>query len=100
MCVYNSVPYQVQVNSVSAKQTALTLSCGVSRDSVVTGYKVSWKSNQCPDNVDEGYLFRNCSTYSISGLREGTRYNVTVSAVNMAGASQPIVITAKTEENS
>ena len=69
-------------------------------DSVVTSYQVEWSSNQCPDYlVQEKVDISNTGiSYSIPGLRPGTSYNVSVSAINSAGATSSNAVTLVTEE--
>ena len=65
---------------------------------MATSYEVMWTSDQCPDDVDEGNDIITTTNYIIMGLRGGTTYNITVSAINSAGTSYSVVMTAETEE--
>ena len=57
-----------------------------------------WTSDECPDNVDEGSATINETSYIIEGLREGTRYTITVSATNSADTSHSDSVTGETQE--
>ena len=47
-----------------------------------------WTSDECTDDVDEGSAtITEITSYIIEGLREGTRYTITVSATSSAGTS-------------
>ena len=57
-----------------------------------------WTSEQCPDDVDEGSATTTDTSYTIEDLREGTSYNITVTATNSAGTASSDIVTAETEE--
>ena len=80
--------------------TSITISWSISIDSVVDSYEVMWSSEQCPNDVDEGNATINDgSTATIDNLREGTSYNITVTATNAAGTSLPSAqVTIQTNE--
>ena len=59
-----------------------------------------WRSDQCPDDVDEGSATTTEISYNIEDLREGTSYTITVSATNSAGTSSSDSVTGETEERS
>ena len=67
---------------------------------MVTSYEVVWRSDQCPDDVDEGSATITETSYIIEDLREGTRYTITVSAINSAGTSLSDSVTGETKERS
>ena len=71
--------------------TSITISWSISIDSVVDSYEVMWSSEQCPNDVDEGdtIITDGSTSYTIDNLREGTSYNITVTATNIAGTSLP-----------
>ena len=68
---------------------------------VVDSYAVAWTSRECPD-VDEGNItITNGSTsYTISGLQEGSSYTVNVTATNTAGSAVSEPVTERTQETS
>ena len=70
--------------------TSITISWSISSDSV-DSYEVMWSSDQCPNDVDEGNatITDGSTSYTINNLREGTSYNITVTATNIAGTSLP-----------
>ena len=99
----------------SPTDSSISLSWTISSDSVVDSYEVVWSSdqcseglegntiingstnytnNQCPNNTDEG---KTSITFTIEGLRGDTSYNITITAINMAGISSDS-ITAQTLE--
>ena len=93
-----SVQLSVTVDTTTA--TSLSLSW-TSAGSNVDGYEVMWTSDDCPSDVDEGSATITDITetsYIIGGLREGTRYAITVSATNSAGALPSDTVTGDTQE--
>ena len=46
-----------------------------------------WTSDECRDDVDEDSATITETSYIIEGLREGTRYTITVSATSSVGTS-------------
>ena len=97
---FTAVPGQpsVGVDSTAVTPTSIFLFWSVPSDSVVDSYEVMWTSDECPDDVDEGSTTTSETSYIIEGLREGTRYTITVSATNSAGTSPSDSVTAETEE--
>ena len=83
-----------------AGYTSISLSWSAPSDSVVTSYQVEWSSNQCPDDAmqKEAGISNAATSYSIPDLRPGSSYNVSVSAINSAGATSSNVVTLATEE--
>ena len=55
---------------------------------------VSWSSDQCPDDINEGNTTTTdgSTSYTIDDLRGGTSYNITVTAINEAGKSGDNII--------
>ena len=52
--------------------TSISLSWILLSGSVVDSYEVVWRSDQCPDDVDEGNATTTETSYKIRGLRAGT----------------------------
>ena len=77
--------------------TSISLSW-TSAGAEVDSYEVMWTSHECPDDVDEGSATISETSYIIEGLREGTRYTITVSATNSAGTSPSGTVTGGTQE--
>ena len=92
-CIVPSVPDSPTINMdpPTTTSTSITISWSISIDSVVDSYEVMWSSEQCPNDVDEGDTIINdgSTSYTINDLREGTSYNITVTATNAAGTSLP-----------
>ena len=80
------VPVQLSVAVGTTTATSISLSWTIT-GSEVDSYEVMWTSDECPDDVDEGSATITETSYIIEGLREGTRYTITVSATNSAGTS-------------
>ena len=80
--------------------TSLSLSW-TSAGSEVNGYVVMWTSSECPGDVDEGSATIADIpeiSYIIEGLREGTRYAITVSATTSAVTLPSDTVTGDTQE--
>ena len=92
-CIYiHSVPDSPTISmDPPTTSTSITISWSISIDSVVDSYEVMWSSEECPNDVDEGNATINdgSTSYTIDNLREGTNYNITVTATNVAGTSLP-----------
>ena len=73
---------------------SISLSWSVPSDSVVTSYEVMWKADEMKDEGNK--TITESTKYTISDLRQGTSYSITVSAINSAGTSTNAV-TAQTE---
>ena len=97
-CYFAAVPGQPSVNVDSTATTSISLFWSVPSGSVVTSYAVMWTSDECPDDIDEESATITETSYIIEGLREGTRYTITVSATNSAGTSSSGNVTGETEE--
>ena len=77
--------------------TSISLSW-TSAGSEMDSYEVIWTSDECPHDVDGGSATITETSYIIEGLREGTRYTITVTATNSAGTSPSDPVTEETEE--
>ena len=101
--IVNTTPLVPDSPTVSMVQTttstSITISWTITVDSVVDSYEVMWSSEQCPNDVSEGdtIITDGSTSYTIDNLREGTSYNITVTATNAAGTSND-TITVKTME--
>ena len=73
---------------------SISLSWSVPSDSVVTSYEVMWKADEMKDEGNK--TITESTKYTISDLRQGTSYSITISAINSAGTSTNAV-TAQTE---
>ena len=103
LILFTAVPGQPSVGVDSTTTTSISLSWSVPSGSVVNSYKVVWTSDECPDYVDENRTTLNgvdeaITSYIIEGLREGTNYTITVSAINAAGTSSSDSVAGETEE--
>ena len=56
------------------------------------------KEDECPDDADKGSATINETSYIIEGLREGTRYAITISATSSIGTSPINTVNEETEE--
>ena len=67
---------------------------------MVTRYKVKWASDQCLGHEVENSATTSSSStsYTISHLRPGTNYTVTVTVINSAGDISSETATVETEE--
>ena len=93
------VPPVVSVGSTTP--TTIPLSW-TSPGPVVDSYVVAWTSGECPD-VDEGNtttITNDSTSYTISGLQEGSSYTVNVTATNTAGSADSDPVTGRTQETS
>ena len=73
----------------STTATTISLSWRVPSGSVVTSYMVAWQrfiSENCPDVDGGNQTFTSAIPYTITGLYEGSSYNITVIATNAAGS--------------
>ena len=91
----------VSVDSIAT--TYISLSWGVPSGSVVESYEVKWSSDQCPKDHEEDSnttISDNSASHTISNLRPGTRYTVSVTASNSAGQTTSGNISVEIEETS
>ena len=81
--------------------TTISLSW-TSADSVVDSYEVMWErdtSVECPDEDEGSATITDGSTsYTITGLEEGSNYIITVTATNAAGSAVSDPVTGMTRE--
>ena len=95
----NPGPDEPVATAMAGSNTSISLSWSAPSGSVVTSYQVEWSSNQCPDDlVQKEVDVSTATSYSIPGLRPGTSYNVSVSAINSAGATSSNTVTLATQE--
>ena len=66
----------------------------------MTSYTVIWTSVECPGGVLSGSttITSSYTSYTITGLRGGTTYTITVTASNSAGSNPSDSMTRETEE--
>ena len=91
----------VSVDSIAT--TYISLSWSVASGSVVESYEVKWSSDQCPKDHEEDSnttISGNSASHTISNLRPGTSYTVSVTASNSAGQTTSGNITVETVETS
>ena len=100
-CCIAAAPGDPNITVDVTTTTSISLSWSVPSGSVVDIYEVVWTSDECLGNRDEdsttivGYRY-----YTIKNLREGTSYNITVSATNSAGTVHSESVTGETKETS
>ena len=80
---------------VSSTTQAISLSWSVPSGSVVNSYEVMWEretSRECPDEGST-IIADGSTSFTITGLEEGSSYIITVTATNTAGTviSDPLV---------
>ena len=92
------VPPVVTLDSTTPTTIPLTWT---SPGPVVDGYFVEWTSRECPD-VDEGSttITDGSTSYTISGLQEGSSYTVNVTATNTAGSAVSDPVSGRTQDTS
>ena len=72
--------------------TSLNLSWNVSNATDVT-YTVEWQKTGClPENQENKGSTTNDTSYSITGLEEGSRYKITVSAGKQSNTVSAVTI--------
>ena len=69
----------------------MSISWTISSDSVVKSYVVEW-------DIGSDTLPNTTTSYTITGLEEGSSYSITVTAVNVAGSTDSNTVTATTPE--
>ena len=84
---FAKVPGQPFVEESNGRETTISISWSVPIGSVVEQYEVEWSSHQCSDGPIDGSstLIGAATNFTIEGLRAGTEYNVSVTAINSAG---------------
>ena len=92
------------ISTISVNSTTLTtisLSWSVA-SGTVDSYEVLWETDttrECPDGDEGNVTITNGSTsYTIMKLKKGNRYNITVTATNVAGSTTSSIVTAMTVE--
>ena len=93
------VPPVVTLDSTTPTTIPLTWT---SPGPVVDSYVVTWTSRECPD-VDEGStstITDGSTSYTISGLQEGSSYTVNVTATNTAGSAVSDPVSGRTQDTS
>ena len=78
--------------------TSISISWGVPSGSAVDNHEVMWTSRGCPDNIHHDSSTTTDTSYTVEGLRDGTSYNITVSATNSAGTVYSDTVTGETQE--
>ena len=81
LCYFSSDPGQPSIILVAKSATSLNITWNVSDKTDVT-YTVEWQKTGCLAENQErnGSITTNDTSYSITGLEEGSKYNITVSA--------------------
>ena len=101
-CMFNLclVPGQPSITTVNPSTSSISLSWSVPSGSVVTNNLVIWTSGECPGGVLLGSdtIIGSSLSHTITGLRGGTTYTVTVTATNSAGTKPSNSVTGETEE--
>ena len=92
------VPPVVTLDSTTNTTIPLTWT---SPGPVVDSYVVEWASRECP-NMDEGSttITDGSTSYTISGLQEGSSYTVNVTATNTAGSAVSDPVSRRTQDTS
>ena len=78
--------------------TSISLSWIFLNGSVVDSHEVMWTSDNCPNDVDEGSATTTETSYTIQGLREGSRYAITVIATTSTGTTSSGSVTGETKK--
>ena len=99
---FAKVPGQPFVEESNGRETTISISWSVLNWSVVEQYEVKWSSHQCSDGPIDGSstLTGAATNFTIQGLRAGTEYNVSVTAINSAGNFTSDVLNIQTLEMS
>ena len=94
------VPGRPSITTVNPSTFSIFLSWSVPSGSVVTSYEVMWTSGECPGGVlnDSTTITGSSLSHTISGLRGGTTYTITVTVTNPAGSTSSNPMTGETEE--
>ena len=93
LCYFSSDPGQPSIILVAKSATSLNLTWNVSDKTDVT-YTVEWQKTGCLARNQEtnGSITTNNTSYSITGLEEGSKYNITVSAGELSNTVSPVTI--------
>ena len=84
------VPGQPSITTVTPSTSSIFLSWSIPDGSVVTSYKVMWTSGDCPGGMLSGStttITGSYTSHTITGLRGGTTYTITVTVINPAGSN-------------
>ena len=67
---------------------------------MMDSYEVMWISDECPNDVDEGSATTTETSYTIQGLRGGSKYTITVisTVASSVGAAYSDSVVGETEE--
>ena len=90
---FSSDPGQPSIILVAKSPTSLNLAWNVSNTTDVT-YTVEWQKTGClAENQDRNGSITTINTsYSIAGLEEGSKYNITVSAGELSNTVSVVTI--------
>ena len=93
LCYFSSDPGQPSIILVAKSATSLNLTWNVSDKTDVT-YTVEWQKTGClaENQENSGSITTNDTSYSITGLEEGSKYNITVSAGTMGNTVSAVTI--------
>ena len=93
------VPGRPSITTVNPSTSSIFLSWSVPSGSV-TSYIVIWTSEECPGGVLGGNdtISGSSLSHTITRLRGGTTYTITVTASNPAGTNTSTSMTRETEE--
>ena len=91
-CKLFSAPEKPVLRVDETTGTTVSISWTISTDSVVKSYVVEW------DGGSDDTLLNTTTSYTITGLEEGSSYSITVTAVNVAGSTDSDTVTVTTPE--
>ena len=91
--IFSSDPGQPSIILVAKSATSLNLTWIVSNTTDVT-YTVEWQKTGClaENQETKGSITTNDTSYSIRGLEEGSKYNITVSAGELSNTVSAVTI--------
>ena len=92
LCYFSSDPGQPSIILVAKSATFLNLTCTFSN--ITDTYTLEWQKIGClAENQDNsGSVTTNDTSYSITGLEEGSKYNITVSAGTLSNTVSSVTI--------
>ena len=90
---FSSDPGQPSIILVAISATSLNLTWNVSDKTDIT-YTVEWQKTGClaENKENSGSITTNDTRYSITGLEEGSKYNITVSAGKLSNTVSAVTI--------
>ena len=93
LCYFSSDPGQPSIILVAKCATSLNLTWNVSNKTDVT-YTVEWKKRGylAENQESNGSITTNDTSYSITGLEKGSKYNITVSAGELSNTVSAVTI--------